>query len=100
MIVEKYKKRYERQKELIEKRNDEISKLKKQISKLEHECESKDSVISSVMPIKDNLDVTVEDLKKKYLEFDEVITELKRMRSVLDQTIFKGRWKLIKLLMK
>lgn len=79
---------------------DKIDKLQKTISELEISCEEKDKVIESVNALRDDLFTTINQLKKKSDEYDVLIADLMEMRKVMNQTVFKGRWKLIRLLLK
>ena len=79
---------------------DKIDKLQKTISELEISCEEKDKIIKSINVLRDDLFATVNKLKKKGERYDELIADLMAMRKVINQTVFKGRWKLIRLLLK
>lgn len=89
----------------------EIESLKTEISKLEAACEEKDAVIeakeneaaeftASVEFLRSELNASLDELKQKSKEYDENLAEIKKMKKVFDQELFKGRWKLIKLLIK
>lgn len=79
---------------------DKIDKLEKTISELEISCEEKDKVIASVNVLRDDLFAVINQLKKKSDEYDVLIADLMEMRKVMNQTVFKGRWKLIRWLLK
>lgn len=79
---------------------DKIDKLEKTISELEISCEEKDKVIASINVLRDDLFTVINQLKKKSDEYDVLIADLMEMRKVMNQTVFKGRWKLIRLLLK
>lgn len=42
----------------------------------------------------------LDDLKEKRKKYEDLIEELTTMKNIFNQSVFKGRWKLIKLLMK
>ena len=42
----------------------------------------------------------VNAIKDKRKEYDELIEELRNMKKVMNQTVYKGRWRLVKLLIK
>ena len=42
----------------------------------------------------------IKELKAKSEEYDKLLGDLLEMRKVMNQIVFKGRWKIIKLLMK
>lgn len=79
---------------------DKIDKLEKTISELEISCEEKDKVIASINVLRDDLFTVINQLKKKSDEYDVLIADLMEMRKVMNQTVFKGRWKLIRWLLK
>lgn len=79
---------------------DKIDKLEKMISELKISCEEKDSVIASINVLREDLFTIINQLKKKSDEYDSIISDLMEMRKVMNQTVFKGRWKLIRLLLK
>ena len=90
------KRRYEMQKKANHRKEEEIERLKEKIGKLESERNRKASLITSVEEAKGDLDITIKDLKKQYKECCDLISELEEMRSVIDKSIFKGRWKFLK----
>lgn len=100
MSERRLRKKYEAQIKINERQNEEIGKLSGRVSELIMECEKKDQVISSVMELRDDLDDTVKELVEKREEYLKMLAEIKEMRKVLDQTVFKGRWKLIRWLMR
>lgn len=85
---------------IIKKQSNEIESLKAKISELQISCEEKDELINSIEHLRNDLQATIEDLKKKGEEYDRLNADLMQMRKVLGQTVFKGRWKIIKWLMK
>lgn len=91
---------HEAQKKVILAQIEKIGKLKKQISDLEIDNQKKDAIINSITDIREELENTVEDLKEKREEYEKLIDELQQMKKVMNQTVFKGRWKLIKILLK
>ena len=96
----KDRKRSDLNNQIIQRKNDEIECLKNKISDLEISCEEKDELINSVDSLRLELKEVIDDLKTKRDEYDRLISELFEMRKVFNQDVFKGRWKLIRLLMK
>jgi chromosome segregation ATPase len=86
--------------QIINRQIDEIEHLKQKISKLEIDCKEKDSLINSVDSIRSDLTSVVSKLKEQSQQYDGLIAELYQMKTVMNQTVFKGRWKLIRLLLK
>ena len=97
---QKRKKRESLRKQILQRKENEIRFLKEKILKLQEECRKKDELINSVNDTKKELEAHIESLKKKGDEYDALNEDLMQMRKVFNQTIFKGRWKIIKWLMK
>lgn len=85
---------------IIKSQADEIRRLKDKIAKLEEENKQKDDTITSVEPLSDMLQKEIDDVRGKKKEYDRLISDLKEMREVFNQEVFKGRWNIIKFLMK
>lgn len=86
--------------QIIKKQIDEIESLKQMISELEIDCDGKDRLINSINNLRSVLLETIDDLREKGNEYDKLINELREMKMVMSQTVFKGRWKLIRWLLK
>lgn len=100
MSEKSYKKKYEFQKKMIDRQSRQIESLKSQINELLVDCEKKDNEIKSISYLKDELVKNINEIKKSRKEYDNLIKELRQMKNVLNKTVFKGRWKLIKFLIK
>ena len=98
--MNKYKRRSDFKDKIIERKTDEIESLKELTSNLQIACEEKDEIINAVDGFHKELNEIIEDLKKSKKEYDTLSKDLFEMRKVLNQTVFHGRWKLIKWLMK
>ena len=85
---------------IIQKQSKDIERLKMDILKLEQTCSKKDEEINSVDSLKQELADITKELKTKRNEYENLIKELRIMKSVMDQRVFKGRWKLIRFLIK
>lgn len=96
----KDKKRADYQNQVIQRKNDEIESLKIKISELQISCDEKDELVNSIDYLRKDFQSIIEDLKKKGEKYDELNADLMQMRKVLNQTVFKGRWRIIKWLMK
>lgn len=86
--------------QIIDRQINEIEHLKKQISQLEIDCEAKNNLINSVDSLRNDLAKIIDEIKRKKQEYDKLIAELYEMKSVMNQTVFKGKWKLIRLLLQ
>ena len=77
-----------------------ISKLLKENEELKLELNEKDEIINSVTPLRNELIENVNEVKKDKKEFQKLILEMKKMKSIINKDVYKGRWWLIKLLLK
>lgn len=102
--MNKYRNREKRRSEfkdkIIEKKNGEIEVLKKLIEELQIDCAEKDNVINSVDIFHNELNKIIDNLNDKSKEYDNLIREVREMKRVLNETVFKGKWKIIKWLLK
>lgn len=100
MNEKKYNKRFELQQNIISFQSKQIEDLKLQVEALKLEIKEKDNIINSVTPLKDELIENVEKVKKHEKEYKELIKELRKMKDVINKTVYKGRWWIIKHLIK
>jgi ribosomal protein L16 Arg81 hydroxylase len=100
MSEKKYKKKYEFQKKLILRQTEQIESLKNDVQRLEMECKEKDRIIHSVDSLRQELNENVETYKKLKNEYRDLIEELRKMKTIINQEVYRGRWKLIKFLIK
>lgn len=96
----RYEKKYETQKKIVLRQLDEIEKLKSSISELEIDSEKRTELIDSITDIRTELYEIIDDLNEKREEYTRLIEDLKQMKMVMNQTVFKGKWRLIKLLLR
>lgn len=94
------KKKSDLKNQVILRQVDKIDSLQKKVSDLEIDNAKKDEIINSINALRDDLFTTVNELNGKSEKYDELLAELMQMRKVMNQTVFKGRWKLIRLLLK
>lgn len=86
--------------QIINRQIDEIEHLKQEILKLEINCEEKNNLINSIDSLRNDLVSVIDEIKNKRQEYNKLIAELYEMKSLMNQTVFKGRWKLIRLLLQ
>lgn len=96
----KYGKRLQLQQKVISNKSKRIESLELEIEKLKLELDEKDKIIRAVEPMQKEMDENVEEIKKYKKEYVKLIKELKKMKEVANQTMYKGRWKLVKFLIK
>lgn len=94
------KKRLEFQQKMISRQSEQIESLKLQNEKLKLELQEKDEIINSVASLRDELTKNVAESKKYKEEFRELVQELRKMKEIVNQTVYKGRWRLIKFFIK
>lgn len=89
----------------------EIESLKTKISMLEKSLNEKDCIIeakenenaeftASIESLRSELKKNIDELKQKSKEYDENLAEIKKMKTVFNEELFKGRWNLVKFLIK
>lgn len=93
-------KKYETQKKIILRQLDEIEKLESSISELEIDSEKRTELIDSITDIRTELYEVIDDLSERREEYTRLIQDLRQMKMVMNQTVFKGKWRLIKLLLR
>lgn len=100
MNEKNYKKKLDFQQKMISRQFEQIESLKSQVEKLKLNIEEKDKIINSVAPLRDELTRNIEDVKKYKKEYEGLIKELRKMKEIVNQEVYKGKWRLIKHLMK
>lgn len=100
MNDKKYKKRLNFQSNIITKQSEQISLLKSQNERLEQKLKEKDEQLLSVEPLRKELAENVQECKRFKNEYKSLIEELKKMKSIFNQEVYKNRWWLIKFLIK
>ena len=93
-------KRSDFKRQIIVRQIDKIDSLQKEISDLKIDNAKKEELINSTNALRDDLFNVINNLKSKSDEYDRLVAEIMQMRNVMNQTVFKGRWKLIQFLLK
>lgn len=88
------------QSQIIQRKNDEIEALKSKISLLEDEIDEKNKIIKSIEPLRKELVETVEDVKSKRDEYNELMSDLMQMRKIMDEEAFNNQWWIVKKLIR
>ena len=91
---------YETKKKIVLRQLDEIEKLKSSIFELEIDSEKRTELIDSITDIRTELYEVIDDLSERREEYTRLIEDLRQMKMVMNQTVFKGKWRLIKLLLR
>lgn len=85
---------------IIKRQVVEIKELKKLIDNLNITCEQKDEIIGSIDGLRQDLIDVITDINDKREQYDALINELIEMKKIINQEVFKGRWKIIRFLLK
>lgn len=96
----KYEKRLQFQQKMIARQSEQIETLKNEIEQLKNKLIEKDEIINAVTPLRNELSQNVADVKKYKKQYSELIKELKTMKSILNKDVFRGRWKIVRWLIK
>lgn len=99
-VRKNYERKFEFQKNVILRQTKQIESLRARIEELNLEIEEKDELINSVAHLKEELSQNVEQVKKHREEYGELIKELRMMKEIMNQEVFKGKWRLIKWLLR
>lgn len=100
MNEKKYNKKIENQEKMISRQSEQIELLNAQIAKLKLEIEEKDNMINSIAYLKDELIQKNKDIDKYKEQFKKLIEELRQMKKIINLEVYKGRWNLIKFLIR
>lgn len=100
MSEKKYIKKIELQKKLISKQSEQIESLMSQVDDLKLECKKKEEIINSVSFLRDELMQKNKDIDECKERYRVLIDELRKMKEILNQKVYKGRWWLVKFLIK
>ena len=99
-FISRNNKRSDFKNKIIINQVDKINYLQKKISDLEIDNAKKDELINLIDVLNNDFLKSVNELKSKSNEYDKLIAELKQMINITNQTVFKGKWKLIRFLLK
>lgn len=100
MNEKRYEKKFEFQQKMISRQSEQIEELKLRNQELELELEKKDEIINSVSFLKDELTQNVDEVRKYKEEYKRLIDELRKMKEIINKEVYKGRWKIVKFLIK
>lgn len=100
MNEKRYKRKFEFQKNVVSRQSEQIEALKSQVEKLKLEIKEKDEIINSVAPLKNELSQNVAEIKEYKEQYRALIDELRKMKKIINQEVYKGRWWFIKFLIK
>lgn len=98
------RKHLEKQKEaqqvVIQKQQDEINAMLHEIEELQIENEQKERIRKSVEYLHEEMKLVLSEIDEQRKEYQKLIDELKQMRDVTNQIVFKGRWRWLRFFIK
>ena len=100
MNEKNYKKRLDFQQKMISRKSQENDELKLKIERLEQELKEKDEIINSVEPMRREMTDNIKEHKRLKNEYKKLVQELKQMKEIMNVTVYKGKWRLVKWLIK
>jgi DNA repair exonuclease SbcCD ATPase subunit len=100
MNEKNYKRKLDFQQKLIARQSEQIESQKNEIDKLKLELKEKDKMIHSVDSLRNELSQNISEIKKYKEEYKILIDEVRKMKSIINQDVYKNRWWLIKFLIK
>lgn len=100
MNEKRYEKKLDIQQKMISYQSKQIESLESQVQKLRLEIEEKNRIIDSIVPLREELIQNVAEYKKYKNQSKNLVDELRKMKEVINQEVYKGRWRLIKFLIK
>ena len=95
-----YKKKIDFQQSIISRQSKQIEDLKRQNENLKLKIQEKDEFINSIANLRDELIKDSDEIKKSKKEYKLLVDEIRKMKEIINQTVYKGRWRLIKVLLK
>lgn len=100
MKKKNFERKYELQKTVIAHQTKQVSLLKEQVEKLKQEIEEKNELINSIEPLKIELADNIAEHKRLREQYNKLIEDLKKMKEIMNQEVYRGRWRLIRFLIK
>ena len=100
MSEKKYEKKIEFQQKMISRQSKQIEELESQVRNLKLEIEEKNKIINSTSSLRDEMAKNVADIEGYKMKYKELIDEVRKMKDGINQEVYKGRWWLVKLLIK
>ena len=100
MNEKNYKKRFDFQQKIISKKTKEAESLRSENDELKQKLKEKDEIIKSIEPMRKEMTNSVKEHKRLNCEYQDLVQDLRKMKKALNKEVFKGRWWLVKLLIR
>mgnify|MGYP003517155328 FL=1 len=88
------------QQKIISKQSEQIEKSNSEIENLKNKLIEKDKIINSIEPMRKEMAENLKEQKRLKNEYNQLISELKQMKKIINKEVYKNRWWLIKWLIK
>lgn len=95
-----YKKRLDFQSQIISRQSQQIDALKLEVEKLEEKIKEQNVVISSIEPMRKEMTENIKEYRNLKNQYKTLVQELKQMKEIMNVTVYKGKWRLVKWLIK
>ena len=96
----RYEKRLEFQQKMIARQSEQIDNLKAEIENLNNKLIEKDELINVIEPMRKEMAENLKEQKRLKEEYKSLIDELKQMKNIFNEEVYKNRWWLVKWLVK
>jgi predicted RNase H-like nuclease (RuvC/YqgF family) len=100
MNEKNYKKRLDFQQKMISRQSKQIDNLKSENEELKSKLIEKDKIINTIEPMRKEMAESIEEHHRLKDQYKNMIDELKQMKNIINQEVYKNRWWLIKWLIK
>ena len=100
MNEKNYKKRLDFQQKMISRQSEQLEDLKLQVEKLEQKLKEKDGIINYVQPMRIEMTENIKEYRKLKNEYRRIIDELKKMKERMNQEVYRGKWRLVRWLIR
>lgn len=84
----------------IQRQANQIKDMQKEIDRLETRCKEQEKELGSMAYMHDEMASLISELREKVKEYNSYLDEIKKMKAVFNKDLFKGRWNLVKFLVK
>lgn len=85
---------------MISRQSEQIESLKLEIEKFKQKLKEKDEIINAVEPTRKEMAESIKEHQRLKKEYKDLVEELRKMKEIMNMTVYKGRWKLIRFLIK
>ena len=74
--------------------------MKLENEKLNQKLKEKDEIIASIEPMRKEMIESIKEHQRMQNEYRDLVQELRQMKKIMNVTVYKGRWRLVKWLIK